>query len=446
MALLKPVIYLTIGGKRFHWATTLDTPDAKITKLIYEETDGTGKASSHKKDKGKRDSLKFTFVNYNSDTQTFLTDSNVLKVGSEVRFRFGFEGTFSLSTWRTFKIVEVEETFPDNGIEMATVVCHDLSKDMNNEVTDVARPRTKLKKKEDETYSLADVVQEVATDNGFSYFPSDQKVRDIVTNGWQQSKETDMQFLQRLAKTYGMEVYVTEDKTLFFGTKGPVVKQPDWGVLHRGEDEEYTERVQKRSGRVALILTFTPKVNLEDAASEASSADVSSSTNAATEKKSESTRQIGINMASGLTNGLVNDPEADSKKKKLNGAPLTDSDAKAKAEAEQQLSNDSAITADVTCEGHPALVAKTNVRLTGRISKRWKKHRWYVETVNHDIDASSGYQTTLSLTLTPAVEAAADANKADTSKNNKNTPEGSREVPVNPASGKQTGPTITVPK
>lgn len=437
--LLKPVIYLTISGTRFHWATTLDSPDSKITKLVYEETDGTGEESSKKKKKGKRDSLKFTFVNFDEQTQTFLTDKKTFAVGASVNFRFGFEGTLALSPWRTFKIAEVEESFSDGDIETATVICHDLSKDMNNEVKDQARPKDKANsKKEDKLYSLSDVVSEVASDNGFTYFPSDQKVRDIQTNGWQQKQETDMQFLQRLATQYGMEVYLNEDNSLFFGTKLPVVKSPDWGVLHRGDDEEYSERVQKSRGRTALVLSFSPKVNLEDAASDAASADVSSKTNKPVEAKSQSTRQIGINAGSGIENGMVLNPVDDSKKKKSNSVPLTDVDAKATTEGNQQLSNDSAITADVTCLGHPGLVAKKNVRLTGRISKRWKKHRWYMQTVTHEIDSGNGYVTNLNLTLTPAIEGQADTNKADTSKNNKQSPAAPNYVPINSGSGRRT--------
>ncbi len=461
MNVLKPVVYLTVGNERFHWATTPGTPNARITDFKYEDTDGTDK--DNKKKKGKRDELSFSFPDFDESTQTFLTDGEIFKIGSQVKFKFGFEGLKPLSMEKIFQIVDVQNKFPE-GIETATVICHDLSKQLNTKVKDVTRPITGRVKNEIALYSLHTVIKECAEEAGLIYVRDDPFFGTIKLNGWQQKKETNIKFLSRIASQYGAEVYV-EGKELHFRKKNSVVKQPVWGDLHRGQNAEFFNK-QQTFDRVALMLNFNPKVNVEETAASSESSDASSEDGE--NKKSKSikteTRTAPFSAAQGRVIGLFTAPtltpeqeEAilapirEKRKKRLEAkqqaqdqkegnTPRTKKDGDLNNKASQQQGAEAAITASATVLGDVELKAKITVLTTGRLSKRWLGHLWYVESCTHKID-SNGYFCELSLTAPPDT-GTKDENKADDKKQDKRI-EKKRFVGFSEATSSEDGRKIT---
>ena len=431
---LKPVVYMTINGEKFHWGEDRNALVTNLLSFSYEDTDGT--SSTNKKKKGKRDELKFSFLDFDEKTREFISDSPLFKVGSIVRFRYGFEGNMDLSPLKVMKIIKVDTTFPD-GSEIATVTCHDLSKDMNQEQKDVTRPKKGREENQDKKYFLIDVISEVAEENGLSVADVDFKLGNLQLNGWQQRKETNMQFLQRLASEYGAEVYV-EGKKLYFTTKKRVSKLPLWGYLHRGQDEQY-KQLNQTGKRVALMLNFTPSVNLEASANSVTSEDKNSSDNKSVKNKTEKTGQTyyavntdttDVNTTAQIVDGSEEQIKKSSKVKKQNVVPRSNEEAKTIDEAEQQQSNESAITASVTTLGDPRLRAKIRVRTTGRLSRKWDGARWYVESCTHVIDAGSGYTCDLKLTSPPNIDAKPDTNKVTSKKQDNKTASSYRNVNV----------------
>lgn len=422
---LKPVVLITINGVRFHLANDRTAANAVLTSFEFEDSDGTGK--SEKSKKGKRDILKFTFRDYVPETGEFLSDSPLFRNGNVVRFQWGFEGTLELTPERTMKIVNLEPHYPENGEEMVTVVCHDLSRDMNTETRDVTRPKKKLQKNEDVTYSLREALEEVIEESGLipawkglGGQPVDEMDK-IRLNGFHQKKETNMQFIQRLASEYGFEVYV-QNKIVFFKTKKAIFKKKAWGFIHRGQNAEFFEK-QSKGKRVALMLDFRPKIDIEKAASAASSADISSKENKKIEEKSEETKEpvVPINRDMGLPSGPPRSPTGataapvaakGARVKKVHMVPRSDVEAQVHAEAEQQQSNESAITADAETFGDPRLEAKLTVISSGRISNKWNGFVWYVQAVKHKIDAN-GYRCHLTLHAPPQIAASPNKNKAN---------------------------------
>lgn len=416
MSTLKPVIYLKINGKDFHSATSPYTPNAVITSFSFEDTDGTD--TNNTKKKGKRDELKFSFIDYDPETKSFRSDTSTFRVGNLVSFRFGFEGIGNLSKEKLLKIVNVETTFPQ-GLEIATVTCHDKSKQMNVEQRNVVRPTKGREANEKTQYTLHSVIKECAEEAGLKYKSTDPFYGTLQMNGWQQKNETNIKFLARIAQDYGADVYV-EGNLLYFTRKKRVIKQYAWGYLHRGENADYFNLINQNK-RVALMLDFSPKVNLEEAASEVENSDLNSEKNEETTKKSQKPTDPMYTVDEDTVTMKPEEAQAtdqkqkSSKKVKQAKAPRTEAEAKAQAEAEQQQSSESAITATATCLGDPRLKAKTTVITTGRLSKKWRGQKWYVQSCKHSV-TSSGYACDLDLTAPPKI---ASTNKKDTADSKK---------------------------
>lgn len=437
MPVLKPVIYMKIAGTPFHWGTSPGNANTPIISFSYKDTDGTD--ANDKKKKGKRDELEFTFLDYNPETNSYLSDDKLFTVGNTVVFEFGFEGPnqiqqSKLSGKKLMRIVNVTTSFSDDN-EICTVTCHDRSADANTETKNVIRPLTfaKVKNKEDLVVGFREVINEIAKEEKLNFVFTDKKLNERTQKGgWQQQNETNMQFLQRIASEFGMNVYV-ERHDLFFESIKPKVKEKLWGRFYRGQDSNFLNSPKRQ----ALMISFEPKVDLERTISEATSADVDTAKNKTTEWETTNTPEKvqDIDKGSGQNKGeprivnLNSNPpptpkqaaatKAAKAKVQSNKTPVDDAAAQSKTEGEEQNANDSGITASAKLVGHPQIKAKTTIYVDGRVSRRWKQFRWYIESCTHSID-SSGYFVTVDMKAPVDTGEEADPNKADTSANQKN--------------------------
>lgn len=423
MPVLKPVVYIKINGADFHSGSVIGNKTTPIIKFEYKDTDGTSK--KNKKKKGERDQLTFSFLDYDPESGSYRSDDRLFKVGNIVSFKFGFEGEnqiqdSKLSAERQMKIVSVTSTFPVDGSEIATITCHDFSRDLNLNVQSLFRPKKEAATpdKEENTYLLVDVIKEMAEEDGFKFVPTDKTLDQITQKGgWQQKNETNMQFLQRLAEEKGMNVYV-QNKKLFFESIKPATQAPIWGRLYRGMDANF---LNATSGtRQALLLDFTPKINLELALKEIETSDVSTSKNEQIKVSSKETRDTytDVDAETAIDGATYQDIPAS----KTNATPIEAKSAKDNVTGTQQGAQDSTITASARTLGHPYLVAKSTVRVDGRVSKKWRGKKWYVESVEHNID-TSGYFCSLDLKAPPELGASPNSNKtnADNTKLDTNT-------------------------
>lgn len=471
MPQLKPVVYLKIGGEKFHWASTPGNKDTPLISFSFEETDGTDQTDTTKK--GKRDELKFTFLDYDPEKKTYLSDRSIFKIGTDVKFYFGFTGpngvqTNNLNRERWMKIVDVTTSFPEKDAEICTVTCYDLGVDLNAKTLDVPRPRNRKGQTEYTHYSVSEVVREIAKEEGFGFNPSpeDKKLLfNVQKGGWQQKRQTNMQFLQELASKYGANVFV-ERRVLFFQTIGVSFQQPTWGYLYRGLSADF---LNKNRGQQALVLSFEPKTNLQKTLGSQEGTDVDTATNMPIQGKSESTTHVtqGLDnkaQDSGQPVAKVNKTNAgvldkidaaglkatdkffekfpkvgqfigtkiapvvlesvvpgstEVKEHKTNVTHRSNEAAEAETAGQQQSGAESSITADVKTLGHPFLVPKKTTIIAGRISRRWKDLKWYIRSVQHTID-KNGYFCDLQLTATVETGTGGDsANKnTDTTKKN----------------------------
>jgi len=378
------------------------------------------------------DTLKFTVINYDPtapEGERFLTDSDLFKAGNQVEFQYGFEDDFRLSPWRNFKIVEVEERYPEGDIETVTVICHDNSKNMHTETKDIFRPKAKKSEKnEDIKYSLEDVAKEIAAENNLTYIALDEAPAKIKQNGWQQKKQTDIQFLSDLAQTYGLEVYVEGDD-LFFGKKTKKFKEQSWGILFRGQEEDYSARLQENK-RTILMYDFEPDVDIEEAAAETKTNDLGTRDNKEQKQEEKTTRRVLIDRGSVQAKKIIEAPERNIQKRKSNVPGRDKEDAKNRNEASQQQNNEGTIKARADCLLHPQMTAKVLLTIEGRVANKWKQRKYYVESMLVKMSGSDAATMTLDLTMPPDIGSEEDTGKADTSKNTKNAKTGQRRVEI----------------
>lgn len=161
----------------------------------------------------KADMLTLTFI----DTNTY-DISKLLREGTEIDVRFGYyEESLTVAE---MTINSVETNFNENGT--ATVSVMGLGKGIPSLDTGIVKKTWVKADNEKEIMTLTKIVKEIAKKHGLRAVMSDETLTDEVKFDKIQQKETDYNFLKKLAKEHGFtcdigkrEIYFThrKDKT-----------------------------------------------------------------------------------------------------------------------------------------------------------------------------------------------------------------------------------------
>ena len=183
-------------------------------------------------------------------------------------------------------------------------------------------------------------------------------IKDIGFERITQNKESDLAFLKALAEDYGHVIKIYRDKLVFYNLKELESRPAQYdlerkqitSIVFRDKTEETFREANQEYHDIRKVETLIGETE--------------------TEKKTKADRR------------------------KIKKRVENIIQAKEKAESELYRLNRKKVTADVEIYGDPYMVAGININLTG-----WSHFdgKYHIETSEHSITKSSGYNTTLSL-------------------------------------------------
>ena len=215
-----------------------------------------------------------------------------------------------------------------------------------------------------EKQSLKQIAQYFATKHGLKLVGNVSDLQKIEVERKTQEKQTDLAFLSRLAREYGIVFSVRGDQLVFMDTE-ELESQPVVMTIHKNElsRASFTDKTSQGFGG-AVVATRNMK------------------TNSVRRWKIEPSDQEG-------GKGTLS-------KDTWQGDVTVENETQAQAKAKGALKekNKDKITGSITVAGNVKLVAGINIELTG-IGKFSGK--WHVVSSAHDLDNSSGYVTTATI-------------------------------------------------
>ena len=215
-----------------------------------------------------------------------------------------------------------------------------------------------------EKQSLKQIAQYFATKHGLKLVGNVSDLQKIEVERKTQEKQTDLAFLSRLAREYGIVFSVRGDQLVFMDTE-ELESQPVVMTIHKNElsRASFTDKTSQVFGG-AVVATRNMK------------------TNSVRRWKIEPSDQEG-------GKGTLS-------KDTWQGDVTVENETQAQAKAKGALKekNKDKITGSITVAGNVKLVAGINIELTG-IGKFSGK--WHVVSSAHDLDNSSGYVTTATI-------------------------------------------------
>ncbi|MDH4100232.1 MAG: hypothetical protein OEV28_06615 [Nitrospirota bacterium] len=306
-------------------------------------------------------------INFNETldprTQRFAwMDNEVLTPGAEVKIYMGYTSRPTPSPEPIFwgSLHTLSPAFANSGVPSLSVQGYDYSHGLQKKKSHFARTNVRS----------SDAAAEIARLNGLDASGVDST--DTVHASIRQSEdESDSDFLKRLARDIGFEVFV-RGRSLYF----------------RRPDDETTELLTFEW--LKSIISFTPRLSTSTQVSEVQVR----GWNPSTKERIEGRATVGdLKALSGGTSGAEQVQEA-------SGEPVTLSiedrpihsqeEANALARAELNRLNDGFITGSCEVVGTPELRMGMNVEID-RIGTRFSG-RYYVKSARHSL-GDSGYRT-----------------------------------------------------
>lgn len=230
-----------------------------------------------------------------SDPEFIFIEDNIFLEKSSLKVQLGFEGCTTKQTFEGY-ISAVDISFPENGIPHLTITGMDKTHLMN---------RTKKNKTWTNTTS-AKIVESIVKSYGFKCVVESGynfKTKESIS----QSKQTDADFLQKLAKD---EIYPFTCRlvgnTIYYVKKGKISSSVM--TLH------YLEYPHE-------IINFTPQINTETRQEDTGSSSVSNSKS--TSSSSSSSSSSGSSSSSSKTSGGSSSSSSSSTKKTKTYDPVT---------------------------------------------------------------------------------------------------------------------------
>lgn len=220
-----------------------------------------------------------------------------------------------------------------------------------------------------------------------------EALKDEKPREWTQARQSDWQFLQRLAEKVGFEVYV-EGETLHFHPKRYDQRPAKKFQYYYGNGEfiDFKLKSFKTTDRQAETEVKTwdhlnAKAESEKGSDAETKRTVLGKQSTVKKKLNDVIKVITAASTGGLLVGLVAG-------KKIITTPETDKGSRKKeADTHYLRSEEVEVTATATVLGDPLLKAKSIVQLEG-ISDRLSG-LYYVEKITHNIKVGTGYRCTL---------------------------------------------------
>lgn len=236
-----------------------------------------------------------------SDPEFIFIEDNIFLEKSSLKVQLGFDGCTTKQTFEGY-ISAVDISFPENGIPQLTITGMDKTHLMN---------RTKKNKTWTNTTS-AKIVESIAKSYGFKCVVESGynfKTKESIS----QSKQTDADFLQKLAKD---EIYPFTCRlvgnTIYYVKKGKISSSVM--TLH------YLEYPHE-------IINFTPQINTETRQEDTGSSSVSNSKSTSSSSSSSSSSRgsssSGSSSSSSKTSGGSSSSSSSSTKKTKTYDPVT---------------------------------------------------------------------------------------------------------------------------
>jgi len=317
--------------------------DMPAFELLYNNQSATHDIGLHLLDaryndtlKGESDELDITL----EDTERKWMDAWYPSKGATLNFKIGIEGDAILDCGQ-FEIDEINITDSPN-----TVRIRALSAGINS-------PLRTVHYKAFDKVLLADVIEQVAAALGYTL---EGKIDPLMIERITQS-ETDLAFINRLAKQYGYIVKV-KGKRLIFSRLDQLKNNSSVMTLHREDIHrgwEFRDQIRtvKKEATVARQNPKTKRL-------------VRSQSNSKTKGKTSADKSVSRGKAS------------------------TSSVANARADANLKQDNDPKATGSLSCAGNTLLIAGTNFDLVG--FARFD-NKYMVNTATHSLSRQSGYGT-----------------------------------------------------
>lgn len=246
-----------------------------------------------------------------------------------------------------FEIDQIEFEFPPDTLQVKAIGAA-ITKSL----------RTK-NSKAFEKQSLKKIAQYFADKHGLELTGNMGELAKIQIDRKTQDKQTDMAFLSKLAKEYGL-IFSVHGQQLVFMT---------------------ADELEGRPAVLTLDKTQMSKARFQDKTSQVYAAATVSTRNA----RSNAVKKWQIK------------PSGDPAKKDtliVGGRAENESQAQAKAKGALQDKNKEKITGSISVPGNTKLVAGVNVELTGVGEFSGK---WHITQSTHSVDAGSGYTTDITV-------------------------------------------------
>lgn len=279
--------------------------------------------------------------------------------GNSVEISLGYQDGKKLPLMLRGKVTAVQTSFPASGLPQINVSGYDLSYCM-----------TKGKKSRNWTNKTDSyVVSQLAREYGLTPDVKDTKVEHPKI---EQSQESDMQFLEKLADRNGYELYAFDQKLLF---------QPP------ANDQKAVVSLEWGKG----LLSFSPEINISEQISkvEVRGWDVKSKKEIVgiAKQGEEPGRDAGRRSGAEIVKAVCRDQG----ELKVRVPVFSQQEAKRRAEAILKKRSELFVQGSGESIGLPEIRANTNIELKG-LGHPFNK-TYYVEQTTHTIN-TSGYRTT----------------------------------------------------
>jgi len=310
---------------------------------------------------------RFTFTlnsTFNFENREFQHLRDTFDFGKPVEIYMGYTGNQSLTLMLRGMITAVQTSFPSSGLPQINVSGYDLSYPMtlgkhSNNWTDQTDTQ---------------VVKLIGAKYGLEVKSDDTKMKHPKT---EQSQESDLQFLEKLAERNGFEVYVY-DKTLFF----------------RPPQNNISAAVTLEWGKG--LVSFAPEINISEQISkvEVRGWDVLKKAEivGVAQRGDEPGRDPGRRSGAEHLRSVARDDDATSLKIRL--PVFSKQEAEQRAKALLKKRSEMFVQGSGESIGLPELMADSNLELKG-LGVLFSK-TYYVDQTTHTI-STSGFKTTFKI-------------------------------------------------
>jgi phage protein D len=301
---------------------------------------------------------------FNFENREFQHLKDTFELGKPVEIYMGYTGNQSLTLMLRGMITAVQTSFPSSGLPQINVSGYDLS-----------YPMTLGKQSENwSDRTDTEVVKLIAAKHGLDVKADDTKVKHPKT---EQSQESYLQFLEKLAERNGFEVYVY-DKTLYF--RPPQNGVPAGITLEWGKG----------------LVSFAPEINISEQVTkvEVRGWDVQKKAEflGVAQRGDEPGRDPGRKSGAEYLRSLTKNDEAATLKVRL--PVFSKQEAEQRAKAILKKRSETFVQGSGESIGIPELMADSNIELKG-LGALFSK-TYYVDQTTHTI-STSGFKTTFKI-------------------------------------------------